>query len=277
MKTRAQPAVLWAFSPRTSSVGKAGIHRAAARAADGWAPASAGAAFDAVLRSCRPVSDRVGPRSGLVGQWSNIRSRGYAVEFHCQSPADGDEFRCRRTRSDRAQAVDIALFVGSGRAIFGVETRFLPDGREMPEGSALAWQHLGLLRGDAAVDDETGTGHEGGIVRSEKDDALGIGHRLFSRTEMGDGGGDVGGVPEHGRMTDGATMAFSDERLIDAAGAVVADRPEQRPLLVVAVASRIEVSWMRPLPSHGAFCRSRALDRGRLIIVCLHASVPHGG
>ena len=35
--------------------------------------------------------------------------------------------------------------------------------------------------------------------------------------------------------------AFSDERLIDAAGAVVADRPEQRPLLVVAVASRLEV------------------------------------
>src|SRR5260370_32161206 len=43
-------------------------------------------------------------------------------------------------------------------------------------------------------------------------------------------------------MTDGATMpAFSDERLIDAAGAVVADRPEQRPLLVVAVANRLEV------------------------------------
>jgi hypothetical protein len=43
-------------------------------------------------------------------------------------------------------------------------------------------------------------------------------------------------------MTDGATMpAFNDERLIDAAGAVVADRPEQRPLLVVAVASRLEV------------------------------------
>jgi hypothetical protein len=39
-------------------------------------------------------------------------------------------------------------------------------------------------------------------------------------------------------MTDGATMpAFNDERLIDAAGAVVADRPEQRSLLVVAVAS----------------------------------------
>ena len=35
--------------------------------------------------------------------------------------------------------------------------------------------------------------------------------------------------------------AFSDERLIDAAGAVVADRPEQRLLLVVAVASRLEV------------------------------------
>jgi len=43
-------------------------------------------------------------------------------------------------------------------------------------------------------------------------------------------------------MTDGATMpAFSDERLIDAAGAVVADRPEQRTLLVAAVANRLEV------------------------------------
>jgi hypothetical protein len=41
-------------------------------------------------------------------------------------------------------------------------------------------------------------------------------------------------------MTDGATMpAFGDERLIDAAGAVVADRPEQRPLLVVAGAGRL--------------------------------------
>jgi hypothetical protein len=50
-------------------------------------------------------------------------------------------------------------------------------------------------------------------------------------------------------MTDGATMpAFSDERLIDAAGAVVADRPEQRPLLVVAVASRLEVVVDAPLP-----------------------------
>src|SRR5215831_9686240 len=64
-------------------------------------------------------------------------------------------------------------------------------------------------------------------------------------------------------MTDGATMpAFSDERLIDAADAVVADRPEQRPLLVVAVASRLEIVVdARPYPSHGAFCRSRALDR----------------
>src|SRR5271170_6201319 len=50
-------------------------------------------------------------------------------------------------------------------------------------------------------------------------------------------------------MTDGATMpAFSDERLIDAAGAVVADRPEQRPLLVVAVANRLEVVVDAPLP-----------------------------
>jgi hypothetical protein len=63
-------------------------------------------------------------------------------------------------------------------------------------------------------------------------------------------------------MTGGATMpAFSGERLIDAAGAVVADRPEQRPLLVVAVASRLEVVVDAPPYPHGAFCRSRALDR----------------
>ena len=35
-----------------------------------------------------------------------------------------------------------------------------------------------LLRGNAAVDDEAGAGHEAGIVRGEKDDALGdVGHR----------------------------------------------------------------------------------------------------
>ena len=34
------------------------------------------------------------------------------------------------------------------------------------------------LRGDAAVDDEAGAGHEAGIVRGEKDDTLGdVGHR----------------------------------------------------------------------------------------------------
>jgi hypothetical protein len=76
-------------------------------------------------------------------------------------------------------------------------------------------------------------------------------------------------------MTDGATMpAFSDERLIDAAGAVVADRPEQRPLLVVAVASRLEVVVDAPPtpptePSAGG---------ERWIGVCLYASVRrHGG
>jgi hypothetical protein len=49
-------------------------------------------------------------------------------------------------------------------------------------------------------------------------------------------------------MTDDATMpAFSDEPLSDAARAAVADRPEQRPLLVVAVASRLEVVVDAPL------------------------------
>src|SRR3984893_11682179 len=53
----------------------------------------------------------------------------------------------------------------------GVKTRFLPDGREMPTGSASARRHLGSLRGDAAIDDETGSGHEAGVVRGEKDEA----------------------------------------------------------------------------------------------------------
>src|SRR5271167_3938660 len=61
-------------------------------------------------------------------------------------------------------------------------------------------------------------------------------------------------------MTDGATMpALSDERLIDAAGAVVADRPEQRPLLVVAVASRLEVVVdAPPTPPTGLLPKSTA-------------------
>src|SRR5271166_2710842 len=100
--------------------------------------------------------------------------------------------------------------------------------------------------------------------------------------QIGEGGGRPASFLN---MTDGATMpAFSDERLIDAAGAVVADRPEQRPLLVVAVASRLEVVVdAPPYPSHGAFCRSRALDREHQAVSALaqaplYASVrPHGG
>ena len=65
-----------------------------------------------------------------------------------------------------------------GRAISGVKTRFLPEGREIRRGSALARQHLGLLRRNPAVDDEACAGHEAGVVRGEKDDALGdVGHR----------------------------------------------------------------------------------------------------
>jgi hypothetical protein len=41
----------------------------------------------------------------------------------------------------------------------------------------IAWPGA-LLRGDAAVDHEAGTGHEAGIVRGKKDDALGdVGNR----------------------------------------------------------------------------------------------------
>src|SRR5712691_6431522 len=59
----------------------------------------------------------------------------------------------------------------------GATTRFLPDSRDM-RGPGRPDRAAGLLRGDAAVDDEAGAGHEAGIVRGEKDDALGdVGHR----------------------------------------------------------------------------------------------------
>jgi hypothetical protein len=72
-----------------------------------------------------------------------------------------------------------------------------------------------------------------------------IGHRLFSRTEMGDGVGDVGGVPEHDRGDDeveaGGTKLLRLGTAVGNPALFVADRPEQRPLLVAAVASRLEV------------------------------------
>src|ERR1700730_9797804 len=60
----------------------------------------------------------------------------------------------------------------------GVKTRFVPHSRDMRWGARRTGRHLGLLRGDAAVDDETGAGHKAGIVRGEKDDAVGdVAHR----------------------------------------------------------------------------------------------------
>src|SRR5215475_5519574 len=65
-----------------------------------------------------------------------------------------------------------------GRAISGVKTRFLPHSRDERWGPRRTGHHLGLLRGDAAIDDETGPGHKAGVVRGEKDDALGdVAHR----------------------------------------------------------------------------------------------------
>src|ERR1700730_17549914 len=62
--------------------------------------------------------------------------------------------------------------------VWGVTTRLLPHSRDMRWGPHRTGSRRGLLRGDAAVDDETGPGHEAGIVRGEKDDALGdVGHR----------------------------------------------------------------------------------------------------
>src|SRR6266436_5089014 len=60
-----------------------------------------------------------------------------------------------------------------GGLFSGVATRFVPHSRDMRWGPPRTGRHLGSLRGDAAVDDETGPGHEAGVVRGEKDDALG--------------------------------------------------------------------------------------------------------
>src|SRR3984893_17530913 len=46
-----------------------------------------------------------------------------------------------------------------------VTTRFLPHSRDMRWGPGRPGHAAGLLRGDAAVDDEPGAGHEAGIVR----------------------------------------------------------------------------------------------------------------
>src|SRR6202023_3119676 len=52
----------------------------------------------------------------------------------------------------------------------GVKTRFLHHSRDMRWGRGRPDRAAGLLRGDPAVDDEAGAGHEAGIVRGEKDD-----------------------------------------------------------------------------------------------------------
>ena len=109
---------------------------------------------------------------------ADITSQRRAAQFRCQSPADADKFRCRRTRSNRVQAVDIALFLGGRKAIFGVKTRFLPHSRDMRWGPGRPDRAAGLLRGRSAVDYEARTGHKAGIVGGEKDDAFGnvVGH-----------------------------------------------------------------------------------------------------
>jgi hypothetical protein len=56
--------------------------------------------------------------------------------------------------------------IGRGRFVDQLGDHRLPLGRCCAD-------IRGLLRCDAAVDDETGAGHEAGVVRGEKDDALG--------------------------------------------------------------------------------------------------------
>src|SRR3984893_4655554 len=60
----------------------------------------------------------------------------------------------------------------------GGKTRFLPHSRDMRWGPGRPDRAAGLLRGQPAIDDKPGPGHESGIVRGEKDDALGdvVGH-----------------------------------------------------------------------------------------------------
>jgi hypothetical protein len=80
-------------------------------------------------------------------------------------------------------------------------------------------------------------------------------------------------------MTDRATMpTFSDERLIDTAGAVVADRPEQRPLLVVAAASRLGVvvdAPPTPPTEPGVERWIGSIKLYRHAAVCLYAQCAH--
>src|ERR1700730_6242146 len=55
----------------------------------------------------------------------------------------------------------------------GVTTRLLPHSRDMRWGPRRTGSRRGLLRGDAAVDDEAGPGHDRDDGRGEEDDALG--------------------------------------------------------------------------------------------------------
>src|ERR1700730_10189854 len=93
----------------------------------------------------------------------------------------------------------------------GVKTRFLPHSRDMRWGPRRTGSRRGLLRGDAAVDDEAGPGHEAGIVRGEKDDAL----------------GDVGHRPHAADRQPGQRLAA---RLLDVVGAEIA-RPHDEHLI----------------------------------------------
>src|SRR6266446_8996007 len=60
-----------------------------------------------------------------------------------------------------------------GGRFSGGKTRFLPHSRDMRWGPGRPDRAAGLLGGQPAVDHEPGAGHEGGVVGSEKDDALG--------------------------------------------------------------------------------------------------------
>src|SRR5437870_2824333 len=70
-----------------------------------------------------------------------------------------------------------------GGRFSGGKTRFVPQSRDMRSGSGRPDRAAGLLRGQPAIHNQPGPGHEGGIVGGEKDDAFGD---VFGRAEPAD-------------------------------------------------------------------------------------------
>jgi len=108
------------------------------------------------------------------------------------------------------------------------------------------------------------------------------GHRLFSRTEMGDGVGDVGGVPEHDRGDDeveaGGTKLL---RLGTAVGPEVTERPdfiykgtEQEHRDATAVETDQKgPEWRHRLGAAAVRSRSTLADRRKVATSCIFLNI----